>query len=76
MKKEFDWLQKDIIEPVTLLEWAAPIVPVVKEDEGIRICCDYKVTINNLSKLESYPIPKVEDLSLPCLVGKHLVSLT
>ena len=63
VESELDRLQKeDIIEPVTFSEWAAPIVPVVKDDGGIRICCDCKVTINNLSKLESYPIPKVEDL--------------
>ena len=64
-EKEFDRLLKEdikFIEPVTFSEWAAPIVPVVKDDGGIRICCDYKVTINNLSKLESYPIPKVQDL--------------
>ncbi|CAG2221679.1 unnamed protein product [Mytilus edulis] len=41
---------------------AAPIVPVVKENGSIRICGDYNVTVNAVSKLDNYPIPKTEDL--------------
>ncbi|CAG2222283.1 unnamed protein product [Mytilus edulis] len=41
---------------------AAPIVPVVKENGSIIICGDYKVTVNAVSKLDNYPIPKTEDL--------------
>ncbi|KAK3087172.1 hypothetical protein FSP39_002564 [Pinctada imbricata] len=51
-----------IIQPVQFSEWAAPIVPVVKDDGSIRICGDYKVTVNLVSKLDKYPIPKTEDL--------------
>ena len=44
---ELDRLQKfGVIEPVRLAEWAAPIVPIVKCDGSIRICGDYKVTVN------------------------------
>ncbi|CAG2228036.1 unnamed protein product [Mytilus edulis] len=43
-------------------DWAAPIVPVVKENGSIRICGDYRVTVNAVSKLDNYPIPKTEDL--------------
>ena len=50
-----------IIEPVQFADWAAPIVPVVKSDkESIRICGDFKVTVNKASKLDRYPIPKIE----------------
>ena len=41
---------------------ATPIVPIVKEDGTIRICGDYKQTINEAAKLDNYPIPKIEDL--------------
>ncbi|XP_061594943.1 uncharacterized protein K02A2.6-like [Cololabis saira] len=51
-----------IIEPVKFSEWAAPIVPVLKPDNSVRICGDYKLTVNLVSKLEQYPIPKLEDL--------------
>ena len=40
---------------------ATPIVPIVKEDGTLRICGDYKQTINQLAKLDNYPIPKIED---------------
>ena len=36
-------------------------MPIVKPDGSIRICGDYKTTVNQVSKLDSYPIPKVED---------------
>lgn len=32
--------------------WAAPIVPILKEDQTARICSDYKVTVNQVCKLE------------------------
>ena len=50
------------IEPVQFSEWAARIVPILKPDGSIRIGGDYKTTVNQVSKLDSYPIPKVEDL--------------
>ena len=75
-EKELDRLLKEyIIEPITFFEWAAPIVLIVKDDGGIRICCDYKVTLNNLSKLESYPIPKVQDLFIALSGGKTFSKL-
>ena len=51
-----------VITPVTYSAWAAPIVPVVKADGSIRICGDYKVTINRALILDTYPLPRVEDL--------------
>ena len=56
-------LAKSIIEPVKFADWAAPIVPVMKSDkESVRICGDYKLTVNVASKLKQYSIPRVEDL--------------
>lgn len=51
-----------IIQPVQFSEWATPIVPITKPDGNIRICGDYKVTINQIAKFDNYPIPKTEDL--------------
>lgn len=55
-------LAQEIIEPVRHSEWAAPVVPVLKPDDTARLCGDYKLTVNQISKLEQYPIPKIEDL--------------
>ena len=42
VEKELDrLLNEGIIEPVQFSDWAAPIVPIVKEDGRIRICGDY-----------------------------------
>ena len=47
VEDELDKLQSDgVISPVTFSKWATPIVPVVKSDGKIRICGDYKLTIN------------------------------
>ncbi|BHF69984.1 hypothetical protein SprV_0301303100 [Sparganum proliferum] len=63
VEEELDRLQKaDIIEPVQYSEWAAPIVPVLKSDGSVRICGDYKLTINSATKLNPYPLPRIEDL--------------
>ena len=63
IETELDRLVKEgTIEPVEFSEWATPIVPIVKEDGTIRICGDYKQTINQVAQLDNYPIPKIEDL--------------
>ena len=62
-----------VIRPVPFADWAAPIVPIVKEDGTVRICGDYKLTVNQASKLESYPVPRVEDL-FASLSGGRLFS--
>uniref|UniRef100_A0A1X7V1G4 Reverse transcriptase domain-containing protein n=1 Tax=Amphimedon queenslandica TaxID=400682 RepID=A0A1X7V1G4_AMPQE len=63
VEAELDHLQEHgIIKPVCFADWAAPIVPVIKRDGSIRICGDYKVTANRVTKLDKYPLPHIEDL--------------
>lgn len=42
-------------------DWAAPIVPLAKPNGTVRICGDYKITVNEVSKLDNHPIAKTED---------------
>lgn len=61
--EEIDRLLKEsIISPVKYAEWAAPDVPIVKPIGTVRLCGDYKLTVNTVASLEQYPIPRVEDL--------------
>ncbi len=63
VEKELERLQHaGVIKAVQFSEWAAPIVPVVKTDGSIRVCGDYSVTVNAVSKLDNYPLPRVNDL--------------
>ena len=55
-------LNDGVITPVTYSEWAAPVVPVLKPDGTVRICGDYRLTVNRAIKLDTYPIPKPTDL--------------
>ena len=74
VEKELERLQTlGIIRPVRFADWAAPIVPVMKSDGGVRICGDYKITVNRASKLEKYPIPRIDEL-FASLSGGRLFS--
>ena len=74
VEAELDRLENcGVIEPVSYSEWAAPIVPVVKQDGSIRICGDFRVTINQVAQRDMYPLPKVEDL-LSTLAGGNTFS--
>ena len=64
-----------ILKPVEFSEWAAPIVPVLKPDNTIRLCGDYKVTVNQVSHLEQYPLPSLEDISAKLAGGKKFTKL-
>ena len=71
--RELQRLQEQgTLEPVEIAEWAAPIVPVLKQDKAsVRICGDFSVTVNPVSKLDKYPIPKVDDLFVRLSKGKY-----
>ena len=49
-------------------DYASPIVSVLKHDGSVRICADYKQTLNTFASIDSYPIPvkKVDLLVLSC----------
>ena len=53
-----------IISPVRSSSWAAPVVPVLKKDGKIRLCGDYKLTINQIAFTETYPLPRADELLL------------
>ncbi|XP_073963079.1 uncharacterized protein [Choristoneura fumiferana] len=63
VERALEQLVRDgVLTPVDRSDWATPIVPVVKKDGNIRICADYKLTLNKVLEVDRYPLPKVEDL--------------
>lgn len=64
------------ITPIEHSEWAAPIVAVLKPDkQRVRICGDFKQTVNPVAKLDRYPIPRVEDLFSKLAGGRAFTKL-
>ena len=77
VEEELERLVKEgTVEPVPFADWAAPIVPVLKADKSsVRICGDFSLTVNQVSKLDQYPIPKIEDLFATLSGGKAFTKL-
>ena len=76
VEQELERLQAlGVIRPVQFSDWAAPIVPVMKPDGKVRICGDYKVTINRAAKVERYPIPRIEELFASLSGGQRFTKL-
>ncbi|XP_037939019.1 uncharacterized protein K02A2.6-like [Teleopsis dalmanni] len=62
-RKEADRLIKaGIWKPVKFSEWASPIVLAKKPDGTVRICGDFKITINKQIDIEQHPLPLPEDI--------------
>jgi transposase InsO family protein len=59
--KELERLESEgIIKPVDYSEWATPLVCVAKTDGSVRLCGDYKVSINPVLEVDQFPIPTPE----------------
>ena len=73
---EIDRLERDgILEKVTHSEWATPIVAVPKPDGSVRLCGDFKVTVNQSLSIDQYPLPKADDLFDTLAGGKQFTKL-
>ena len=74
--REFDRLvEQGVYQPISHSDWAAPIVPVTKLDGSIRICGDYKQTVNQAAVCDHCPLPKIEDLLATLNGGQKFTKL-
>ena len=61
--KELDkQVEAGILKKVERSEWASPVVIVPKPDGSVRICSDYKVSINKVVEDTPYPLPTADDI--------------
>ncbi|UYV81806.1 K02A2.6-like [Cordylochernes scorpioides] len=61
--KELDRLeQSQIIEKVNASDWSTPLVTVIKSNGELRLCGDFKNTLNNCIDDEKYPLPTIETM--------------
>ena len=61
--------------PVDKSDWATPIVVVRKKDGGIRICGDFKVSINPVIKAQVYALPTPEEMFSALANGESYTKL-
>ena len=74
--QQLNKLEEDgIVERVDHSDWEAPIVIVPKKDGKLRICGDYKVTVNQELEIDQYPLPKPEELFATFAGGKIFTKL-
>ena len=64
-----------ILKPVDHSDWAAPIVVVRRGDGSLRICGDYKVTVNPYLEMNTYPLPNPQDLFATLAGGRYFSKL-
>jgi len=67
--------QEGVLVKVKYSNWAAPIVCVPKKDGKVRICGDYKVTVNGALDVDQYPLPHPEDIFATLAGGKQFTIL-
>lgn len=66
-------VKEGILTPVKTSQWASPIVVAPKADGNIRVCGDYKRTVNMHLDDEVYPLPTAQDI-FSTLAGGQIFS--
>lgn len=65
-------VSEGLLEKVDSSEWATPLVVVPKKDRKVRLCGDYKITINPVMKIDEHPLPTIEELFSTMSGGKKI----
>lgn len=63
-----EMLDQKVVEPSSS-PWASSIVLVKKKDGGVKFCVDYR-RLNALTKLDEFPLPRIDD-TLDLLAGNR-----
>lgn len=67
--------KRKIVRKVDFSDWGSQIVLAPKKNGEIRVCCNYKPTLNPCLEKNDYPIPNVDDLIFT-LNGNKFFTLT
>jgi hypothetical protein len=53
---------KGILSKVDTSKWASLIVPIMKLNGSVRICGDFKTTVNPMLKVDQYLLPRIDEI--------------
>lgn len=53
-------------------DWATPIVPIIKADASVRICSNFKLTVNPWLVMDRHPLPLIDEIFMALRKGKKL----
>lgn len=68
-------VKQGVIEPVQSSPWATPVVVSFKSNGKIRLCGDYKATLNKALDEDLHPIPPISQLLSNLSNGKYFAKL-
>lgn len=55
-------VESGVLVKVDRSEWATPVVPVMKSGGKIRLCGDYKLTVNKSLLVDEHPLPTINEM--------------
>ena len=74
-KQELDMMLEHGIIEESSSEWAQSIVIVTKKGSSdVRLCIDFR-KVNQVEKLDSYPLPRIEDLIDKMAQAKYISTM-
>lgn len=68
-----EMLEQGVVVP-SRSPWASPVVLVRKKDGGVRFCIDYR-KLNQATKLDEFPLPRIDDTQDQLAGAKYFTTL-
>ena len=68
-------VESGVLTPVNWSDWATPVVPVPKPNGTVRLCGDFKVTVNPQLRVDQHPLPLIKDIFASLSGGQKFTKL-
>lgn len=76
VEKEIDRLVTEgVLQPLPYLECATSVVPIIKKSGDVRLCGDYRSTVNQATESDTYPMPAANEVFATVAGAKFFTTL-